>query len=57
MSQHIFADGQVEMILGYDRPLDYVFCVVERQGREDDGVGMWVYGFVKGSKYAVEEKR
>jgi hypothetical protein len=26
---------------------------MERQGREDDGVGMWVYGFVKGSMYGT----
>ena len=28
MSQHIFKDAQHEVILGYDRPLDYVFCTV-----------------------------
>lgn len=33
MSQHIFKSDDVEVIMGYDRPLDYVFCVVSR----DDG--------------------
>jgi hypothetical protein len=32
MSQHIFASGDVEVMMGYDRPLDYVFWAVERDG-------------------------
>ena len=34
MSQHIFKSDDVEVLMGYDRPLDYVFCVVERGGPE-----------------------
>ena len=32
MSQHIFKRGLVEVRMGYDRPLDYVFCTVEING-------------------------
>jgi hypothetical protein len=40
MSQHVFRTtdsvGQpVTITLGYDRPLDYVFCTVFRDGEED----------------------
>lgn len=40
MSQHVFRTtdrvGQlVTVTLGYDRPLDYVFCTVFREGEED----------------------
>jgi hypothetical protein len=28
MSQHIYSQGNVEVRMGYDRPLDYVFCTV-----------------------------
>lgn len=32
MSQHIWKQGSTEVRMGYDRPLDYVFCVVELDG-------------------------
>lgn len=32
MSQHIFEGDNERVVLGYDRPLDYVFCTVERGG-------------------------
>lgn len=32
MSQHIFKQGSTEVRLGYDRPLNYVFCYVEIDG-------------------------
>lgn len=43
MSQHVFRtldrDGhRVAVTLGYDRPLDYVFCTVIRDGEEDSPV-------------------
>jgi hypothetical protein len=33
MSRHIYKYRTTEVAMGYDRPLDYVFCTVERQGR------------------------
>lgn len=30
MSQHIYTDGDIEVRIGYDRPLDYVFCIIYR---------------------------
>ncbi|MBN9617604.1 MAG: hypothetical protein BGO25_10425 [Acidobacteriales bacterium 59-55] len=40
MSRHEFrlhddADKTVTVVLGYDRPLDYLFCTVVREGEED----------------------
>lgn len=40
MSKHAIRlrDGEgnvVEVVLGYDRPLNYVFCTVMREGEED----------------------
>jgi hypothetical protein len=40
MSRHEFrlsdgGDKTVTVVLGYDRPLDYVFCTVVREGEED----------------------
>ena len=32
MSQHIYEGDNAKVVLGYDRPLDYVFCTVERGG-------------------------
>jgi hypothetical protein len=32
MSQHIYESDNARVVLGYDRPLDYVFCTVERGG-------------------------
>jgi len=32
MSQHIYEDDNTRVVLGYDRPLGYVFCTVERGG-------------------------
>jgi len=32
MSQHIYEHQGTEVRLGYDRPLDYVYCYVERDG-------------------------
>jgi hypothetical protein len=30
MSQHIYQNDDLQVRMGYDRPLDYVFCIVER---------------------------
>lgn len=43
MSRHTFRlrDGDdkiVTVVLGYDRPLDYVFCTVTRKGEEDSPI-------------------
>lgn len=40
MSRHTFRlrdgdDKTVTVVLGYDRPLNYVFCTVTRKGEED----------------------
>jgi hypothetical protein len=32
MSQHIWKRGSVEVRMGYDRPLDFVFCTLEING-------------------------
>lgn len=32
MSQHIWKRGGVEVRMGYDRPLDFVFCTLEING-------------------------
>jgi len=32
MSQHIYKHGDVEVRMGYDRPLDFVFCTVAVRG-------------------------
>ena len=32
MSQHIYLQDGTEVRMGYDRPLDYVFCIVEING-------------------------
>jgi hypothetical protein len=34
LSQHIYHDGTYEVVLGYDRPLDYVFCTVWNRQHE-----------------------
>jgi hypothetical protein len=45
MSQHIYENGDLHVRMGYDRPLNYVFCTVERDGEmiysnlSDDGAG------------------
>ena len=33
MSQHIYKHEGIEVCLGYDQPLDYVFCTVEKDGQ------------------------
>lgn len=35
MSQHLFQDGRFQVLMGYDRPLDYVFCVVDEIGKQE----------------------
>ena len=30
MSQHIYQRGDVTVRLGYDRPLDFVFCTIQK---------------------------
>jgi hypothetical protein len=32
VSQHIYTKDNLRIVLGYDRPLDYVFCTIQREG-------------------------
>jgi len=32
VSRHIYTGNGVRVTLGYDRPLNYVFCTIEREG-------------------------